>query len=277
MYQRFGAGLTTADVGRAIAPVLRDGKLVAVQSKLGRSKYEPHLKPSDAWAPVPLGSVSMGILVCLDFLARTEGRIAQLVVPRLDECAVLAVPSLTPFGTPEHFASSAEEMLYGYDRLVVYANSAAYGGTQLFTHKSEKAPAVVLAQGRPPALAKGVEGVVAAEVRGRGTRRGDVRAHPSSSGVDAGKIGEPPRRRDCAAPSPPLLRSCPRRPGRNHKALWQYGQRDPLCRGSRARRSHRSTEARYRVGSAALRSRGEELASWLGATDVCGRRRRYAG
>src|SRR6185437_9520008 len=46
---------------------------------------------------------------------------------------------------------------------VVYANGASEGGTRVFT--PEEAAAVPLAAGRAPALPRGVDGVVAAEVR----------------------------------------------------------------------------------------------------------------
>ena len=193
VYERLGARVTLADVGRAIAPVLRGGKVIAVQQKLARSKLEPDLKLGEAWSTVGLGAAEMGILVCLDFLKRADGDVAPLVARGIDGCAVLAVPSLTPFSSLEHFERNAEEILYGYDRPVVYANGAAEGGTRVFT--LEKDAPVVLAAGRPPALPRGVEGVVAVEVHlGAGKQRYQpvVASRPLAAAVmmDAAVWGE---------------------------------------------------------------------------------------
>jgi hypothetical protein len=170
VYERLGAGVALGDVGRSIAPVVRGGKVIAAQAKLARSKLEPDMEIGKAWSTVTLGAVEMGILVCIDFLKRADGDVAPLVAQGIDGCAVLAVPSLTPFASLEHFERNAEETLFGYDRPVVYANWARDGGTRVFT--LEKDAPVVLAAGRPPALPRGVEGVVAVEVHlGDGKQR----------------------------------------------------------------------------------------------------------
>jgi hypothetical protein len=106
-------------IGSAVAPVLRGGKAVAAQAKLAASRWEPDLVLGKAWAPVALGEATMGVLICIDFLKRADGDVAPLVAKGLDGCAVLAVPSLTPFASLEHFDRGAEEMLYGYERVVV--------------------------------------------------------------------------------------------------------------------------------------------------------------
>jgi WD40 repeat protein len=180
-------------IGSAVAPVLRGGKGVAAQAKLSASRWEADLVLGRAWAPVPLGAVAMGVLLCIDFLKRADGDVAPLVAKGLDGCAVLAVPSLTPFASLPHFERGAEEVLYGYDRPVVYANGAGEGGTRVFTQEEDAA--VPLAAGRAPVLTRGVEGVVAAEVRlgeARQRYRPVAASRPLAAGVlmDAGVWGD---------------------------------------------------------------------------------------
>jgi WD40 repeat protein len=192
LYEALGLSPRPA-IGSAVAPVLRGGTVIAAQAKLAASRWEPDLVLGKTWAPVALGPVEMGVLICIDFLKRGDGDVAGLVAKGLDACAVVAVPSLTPFASLEHFDRGAEELLYGYDRPVVYANGASEGGTRVFT--PEEDAAVVLAAGRVPALAKGVEGVVAVEVRvGEARQRyrpvGVSRPLAAAVMMDAGVWGE---------------------------------------------------------------------------------------
>ena len=191
-YEALGFASTPA-IGSAVAPVLRAGKAVAAQAKLAASRWEPDLVLGQAWAPVALGAVAMGVLICIDFLKRGDGEVAPLVARGLDGCAVLAVPSLTPFASVEHFEKGAEEVLYGYDRPVVYANSASQGGTRVFTQEEDAA--VPLAAGRAPALPRGVEGLVAVAVRlgeAKQRYRPVVASRPLAAAVvmDAGVWGD---------------------------------------------------------------------------------------
>ncbi|WP_437672231.1 pentapeptide repeat-containing protein [Sorangium sp. So ce131] len=163
VYERLGlSGDTKPVIGSATAPVLRNGVAIAMQTKLSASKWEPDLVLGDRWSAIPIGSWALGVLVCLDFLKR-EGDVGAKVAAELNRCAVLAVPSLTPFATIEHFERNAEELLFGYGTPVVYANHASEGGTRLIT--PEDAAPAVLASGRPPILPSGVEGVVVADVQ----------------------------------------------------------------------------------------------------------------
>lgn len=126
-------GMSTPPVvGEAVAPVLFDGVAVALQTKLNRAGPEVNLVPGTSWDPIPLsclGGRNLGVLVCLDFLKRESVEHHALVSQRLDECCVLAVPSLTPHYTVHEFAAKAYEEAKRYGRPVLYADWAKGGGT----------------------------------------------------------------------------------------------------------------------------------------------------
>src|SRR5690606_34073101 len=89
------------------------------------------------WDPVenlPAPFEGLGVLICLDFLDQEGEARRQLVGGKLSACRWLAVPSLTPPRSAEQeFADKAEDQSKRYKRPVVYANSAANGGSCVFS------------------------------------------------------------------------------------------------------------------------------------------------
>src|SRR6185436_9436379 len=118
VYERLGAADPSQKpvIGSAVAPVIQAGRALALQPKLSASRSEPDLIPGRQWAPLPLGEARLGVLTYLDFLKLRDADVAPLVGRGIDECAVLAVPSLTQLTAVTNFERNAEELLSSWGR-----------------------------------------------------------------------------------------------------------------------------------------------------------------
>lgn len=169
--------------GTAVAPVLYDGRLIALQPKLSAAAAEQgSLKLGEVWEPIDTEGADgpgitgpMGVMICLDFLFRERGTHRDQVGPHLDQARFLAVPSYTPWHTLDEFAAKAREEARRYGRPVLYANVASQGGSSLFVDEGQLADL----SGFPDHvgyLGRGDEGVIVADVdlgyqsTGRSTR-----------------------------------------------------------------------------------------------------------
>ncbi|MEM7560270.1 MAG: hypothetical protein AAF394_14215, partial [Planctomycetota bacterium] len=131
--------------GQAVAPILTNGGLSALVSKLNASKRELQwLRTADSWTSTPLPSGSLpygpqelGTLICLDFLKQDE-RFHQLVGEQLEKCRFLAVPSLTPHYTTSEFAAKCYEQAKRYRRPVLYSDGASGGGSSIFVDEGKE-------------------------------------------------------------------------------------------------------------------------------------------
>ncbi|MGK3962942.1 pentapeptide repeat-containing protein [Sorangium sp. So ce118] len=179
VYERLG--LTDSHrkpvIGSAVAPVIQGGRALALQPKLSASRAEPDLVAGREWALVPVQGVHLGVLIGLDFLKARDSDVAPLVTPGLDVASALAVPVFSAFATPEHMDRSLEEFSHTHGRPIAWASHAHDGGTRIYT--PEGPPTAILAVGRPPALAPGVEGVVVADVRPGDARQRFRQAGPT--------------------------------------------------------------------------------------------------
>ena len=125
--------------GCNVCPVLHNGRLLGLQPKLFKSKWEPDIKTGTGWTPVSLPepfACSMGVLICLDFLHDADADYQNLVATHLDACRFLVVPSLTPHFTDEEFASKAWKEANRYRRPVLYADTAEGGGTSIYVDET---------------------------------------------------------------------------------------------------------------------------------------------
>lgn len=129
------------ELGMAVCPVLRSGRLIALQPKLNPAKPEEgHLRPGKNWQPVELRDLPgpAGIVICLDFLFRESTAHRDMVSPKLPECRFLAVPSLTPHYTLSEFAAKAWEEARRYGRPVLYSDCADGGGTSIYVDRGRE-------------------------------------------------------------------------------------------------------------------------------------------
>ena len=155
------------EAGQAVCPVLHRGRLLALQPKLNPSTAElDTMRPGTAWIPVPLEGFPqpVGILICLDFLFERSPAFQQWVAPKLEECGLLLVPSLTPHYTLPEFDAKAGVEARRYKRPVLYCDGASGGGTSLYLDK--KPPTDLRQFPREVGyLETGDEGVIVTELR----------------------------------------------------------------------------------------------------------------
>lgn len=138
-----------------VASVLLDSRLIATIAKTHATPEEQRMELASAagWGPVVLpgeagGSLSLGVLICLDFVKRDddlpgqgpEGRGAvpephrapePRFGPRLNECRLLAVPALTPETSLPLFQGHHIEESGPGRRPVLFANWAPGGGSTI--------------------------------------------------------------------------------------------------------------------------------------------------
>jgi translation initiation factor 2B subunit (eIF-2B alpha/beta/delta family)/predicted amidohydrolase len=152
-YAQIGVSITAKDSGKAICPVLRPGGRSTRVEKMAPSQLETYMKEGESWQPIELErapdglDASVACLICSDFLslpgqARTylEGSEA---VPHL----VLVVPAHTPTDArTADLEISVESVLEArlkrsdHRALLLLANAAAYGGTRVAFHNTDKNP-----------------------------------------------------------------------------------------------------------------------------------------
>lgn len=151
----------------AVAPVIREGRLVALVGKLSPSKVEEDSKVferSRAWAPIPAGPFgSLAVLICIDFLYRENESHRAVVGEPLEQARLCAVPALSPWHTRAEFVARAREDAERYGRPVLLANIARDGGSSIFVDDDPKAPPRSF-PGGVGALGTGEEGVIVADV-----------------------------------------------------------------------------------------------------------------
>ncbi|MBX3223366.1 MAG: hypothetical protein KF795_22835 [Labilithrix sp.] len=118
-----------AQLGRAVCPVIHDGKIIGLTAKLSPAKGET-IDVGTTWAPVELPDHipgPMGVLVCKDFLYR-ESPAAGHYQRLIESARFLAVPSLTIAHSAEEFASRARVDAFRYGKPVFYSNGAEFLG-----------------------------------------------------------------------------------------------------------------------------------------------------
>lgn len=156
----------------AVCPVLYRGRALALQPKLNPAKPEDgQMRSGNAWAPIALPEGlpgPMGALVCLDFLYRESEAHQRLVLPHLNSCRFLAVPSLTPTRTIGEFSAKAWEEARRYGRPVLYCDTAGLtdkegGGTSIFVDEGQPSDLRSFPE-RVGYLERGEEGVIVADV-----------------------------------------------------------------------------------------------------------------
>ncbi|MBL9005301.1 MAG: pentapeptide repeat-containing protein [Myxococcales bacterium] len=156
----------------AVCPVLYRGRALAMQPKLNPAKPEDgQMRSGNAWAPITLPDGlpgPMGTLVCLDFLYRESEAHQRLVLPHLNSCRFIAVPSLTPTHTIGEFSTKAWEEARRYGRPVLYCDTAGLtdkegGGTSIFVDEGHPSDLRSFPE-RVGYLERGEEGVIVADV-----------------------------------------------------------------------------------------------------------------
>jgi tetratricopeptide (TPR) repeat protein/predicted amidohydrolase len=152
----------------AVAPVLRGGGLLGLVGKLAPNKDEDagrSFKASRAWTTVQMGDDlgSLAVLICIDFLYREHPSHREIVASDLAQARLCAVPSLTPWHSQDEFAATGKKDAERYDRPVLLANIAKYGGSTIFNDDDPKAPKRAFPWGIAT-LDPGEEGVVVADV-----------------------------------------------------------------------------------------------------------------
>ena len=153
--------------GQAVAPILHDGRILALVAKLHADLAEhEELEPGKAWRPIPMPEGlpgPMGVLIGLDFLHRESPRYRQLVADQLSECRFLAVPSCTSPASLAEVHARAWDEARRYGRPVLYADHADGGGTAFFVDEERRSdlrpyPA------RPGCLHSREEGILVADI-----------------------------------------------------------------------------------------------------------------
>jgi predicted amidohydrolase len=156
----------------AVCPVLYRGRALALQAKLNPAKPEEgQMKPGTTWSPIELPDGlpgPMGALVCLDFLFRESPAHQRLVLPHLNDCRFLVVPSLTPTHTLGEFAAKAWEEARRYGRPVLYCDTAGLadkegGGTSIFVDEGHPSDLRNFPE-QVGYLDRGEEGVIVADI-----------------------------------------------------------------------------------------------------------------
>jgi predicted amidohydrolase len=163
-YSRFG--VPAPPCGSSAAPVAINGALHSFHAKLNPSRYEREMTPATAWAPVTLThpvDTTLGILLCLDYLHRDGDPYRAHVDGRIDECRILAVPSLTPYHTRSEFTARSVAEAQRYGRAVLYANDADGGETSIYVDSDLGRQDVDFPFGIPR-LGPNEEGIVVADI-----------------------------------------------------------------------------------------------------------------
>ncbi len=169
-------GITNPKAGHAIALVASGGAIVGSQLKMQQSKWEPDIRLSQEWAPIPLealGNRPLGILICIDFLNDKADSFARFVQPHLAGDMLLAVPSHTPSGSREEFEQSLRKEAKRYGRPVAYANTASGGGSTVYVEDANTDKAFPLGIA---VLEPGQEGVAIVDIDAERNRPRDSRA-----------------------------------------------------------------------------------------------------
>jgi predicted amidohydrolase len=177
VYQRLSG--TAPRALEAVAPVLYQGKLLALTAKMFSAKPERGaLRESERWStialPPDLGLPSpLGVVICLDFLVAPGSEPDALTRDKLQQARLLAVPSWTPTHTLREFEAAAWVSAARGRTPVLYANVAAHGGSTIYVDKERATDATRFPQqiGR---LDAGDEGVVVVDVDLSDQRRGTL-------------------------------------------------------------------------------------------------------
>lgn len=163
LYKRLG--VEDPECGTAVAPIAVDGALLHLQPKLNKNHLENGLIVGSHWHPIELPGekeLKMGVLICLDFLSREAQSYQAYVAGKIDQCKLVAVPSLTPDYTVDGFRNHSIEDAQRYGRTVLYADVASGGGSSIFVD-SASAPAGSFPFAIPT-ISKNEEGVVVVDL-----------------------------------------------------------------------------------------------------------------
>jgi len=176
VYERLGcAEASLPKLGQAVAPVLYGGRLLGLVPKFhAATAVNEEIEAGDTWQPItmPEGFPGpMGVLICLDFLARETPLYRKFVAERLSECRFLAVPSWTSRHSVSEFDAKAWEEAKRYGRPVLYADHASGGGTAFFVDE-EKHSGLLPYPEKPGRLRPNEEGVLIADIDMGYERRG---------------------------------------------------------------------------------------------------------
>lgn len=120
-------------VKEAVAPILHGGKLIGLQPKLHAAAGED-IEVGLRWDTIPLPNRSerLGVLICLDHLAREDEEFWSIVGSKIGEVNLLVVPSLTPTSSLNEFAARSNVDARRAGRPIIYTNIAASGGANIF-------------------------------------------------------------------------------------------------------------------------------------------------
>jgi len=134
-YERLHAP-TRPGLRQNVVPVIHRSRIVQLVAKLQATKPERSLEmvPAESWEPVSLPDDfggPLGVLNCLDFLARTLTAYGEQVTPKLNQCRLLAVPALTPADSLPLFRGHQIEESGPGRRPVLFANHAPGGGSTI--------------------------------------------------------------------------------------------------------------------------------------------------
>lgn len=137
VYERLGSKQHKDLVGKSVSPVLHQGKLLHLVSKLHPAEGElGQIDPGEDWSPVSLpGAIPgpMAVLICLDYLTRQSERHQVLVAPSYEDCRFVAAPALSKTHLRDDpFRAKALEDTRGYRRPVLFANIAQWGQSTIF-------------------------------------------------------------------------------------------------------------------------------------------------
>lgn len=164
VYAKLRANMPVA--GTSIAPVAIDGAIRYFQPKLNKTHLELDMKLGTSWDPVNVGgpiAARLGVLICLDYLRRDAHPCRTHVGKKIDDCRLLAVPSLTPHHTISEFTARSLAETKRYGRPVVYANIADGGGTSIFVDSARDKPQMEFPYAIPE-LGRGEEGLIVADI-----------------------------------------------------------------------------------------------------------------
>lgn len=136
VYERLGWS-ERVEALTSVSPVLHGGRLIGLVSKIHPAKPElGRMEPGKTWAPIelPEGLVagSLGVLICLDFLARRSPRYRELVAAPLEGCRLVAAPAMTPAHSRDEFWGRGREDARRAHCPVLHANYAPWGGSAIF-------------------------------------------------------------------------------------------------------------------------------------------------
>jgi predicted amidohydrolase len=164
VYAKFGG--TEPTPGTSISPIAIDGAIGSFQPKLNKTYLELEMSLGTTWSPLKVTTpiaITLGIFICLDYLRRDADPCREYVGRKLDDCRLLAVPSLTPHHTISEFTARSMSETKRYGRPVVYANIADGGGTSIFVDSIRDKPHMEFPYSIPQ-LARYEEGMIVADI-----------------------------------------------------------------------------------------------------------------